>query len=124
MGATTQQRYGAANAYRTTITEYAPDPARPVLSIMAEIASRLLGGRWAGHHYPSGPGTPEESFTGYASAAPTSMTRAVGVGNLGRGANYPDVGLNTMASGISDSEHGDVTRALFAERLRRRGVAM
>lgn len=124
MGATTQQRYGAANAYRTTITEYAPDPATPVRSLMMEIASRLLGGKWAGHHFPSGPGTPEESFTGYAPAAPTSMTRSVGVGNMGRGANYPDINLNNMASGISDSEHNDVVSALFADRLRRRGVGM
>lgn len=121
MGATTQQRYGAANGYRATYTEYAPDPAYPVRHLMSDIAARLTGRR--GGTYPPGPGTPETSFTGYSPKAPHSMTRGV-AGNLGGGRAYPDEALNTMASGRSDSQHNDVVNAIFADRLRRRGVAL
>lgn len=121
MGATPQRRYGASNAYSWTITEFAPDPATPVRHLMADIAARLTGRR--GGTYPPGPGTAETSFTGYLPKAPTSMTKSVG-GNLGGGRPYPDEALNTMASGLSDSDHGDVVRAMFADRLRRRGVSL
>lgn len=120
---TPQQRYGAANAYRATYTEYAPDPARPVRSLMADIASRLHLTRSPSSQYGPGPGTPEVSFTGYSPKAPVSLQRTA-IQGLGGGRPYPDEGLNTMASGLSDSQHNDVVNAIFADRLRRRGVAL
>ena len=122
MGATPQRRYGAANAYTLSFTEYAPDPARPIRHLMADIAARLTGRR--GGTYPPGPGVPETSFTGYSPKAPTSVTRSIAGAGMGGGRAYPDEALNTMASGLSDSDHADVVNALFADRLRRRGVAM
>jgi hypothetical protein len=118
-----QQRYGAANAYRATYTEYAPDPALPVRSLMGHIARRLMLLPSPSSNYGPGPGTPETSFTGYSPKAPVSMPRAT-IQGLGGGRPYPDEGLNTMASGLSDSQHADVVNALFADRLRRRGVAL
>lgn len=120
---TPQPRYGAANAYHATYLEFADDPARPVRALMWDIASRLVGGRRSGHVYPSGPGTPEEAFTGYATPGPVSMPRAT-IRGMGAGTHYQDTALNVMASGISDTDYGDVTRALFADRLRRGGVRL
>lgn len=122
MGATPVRRFGAANAYELSFTEYAPDPAAPVRSLMSDIATRLTGRR--GGTYPPGPGVPETSFTGYATPAPTSMPRTSQRGLLGSGRVYPDEGLNVMASGLPDADHNDVVNALFANRLRRRGVSM
>lgn len=121
---TPQQRYGAANAYRVTVTEYAPDPAAPVRSLMGDIARRLLLLPSRSSNYGPGPGTPSNSFTGYSPAAPHSMPRATISNGFGGGRPIPDQGLNTMASGLSDSQHADVVNALFADRLRRRGVAL
>jgi hypothetical protein len=120
-----QQRYGAANAYRATYTEYAPDPALPVHSLMSSIARRLLPTRTPSRSsvYGPGPGTPEVSFTGYSPPAPQSMPRAT-ISGVGGGRPIPDAALNTMASGLSDSQHNDVVNAIFADRLRRRGVAL
>lgn len=118
-----QQRYGAANAYRVTYTEYAPDPALPVRSLMADIARRLLLLPSRSSNYGPGPGTPSTSFTGYSPPAPRSMPGAA-IQGLGGGRPYPDEGLNTMSSGRSDSQHNDVVNGIFADRLRRRGVAL
>lgn len=116
-------RYGPANAYRATYTEYAPDPALPVRSLMTDIARRLLLMPSRSSSYGPGPGTPENSFTGYSPKAPQSLPGSA-IQGLGGGRPYPDEGLNTMASGLSDSEHNDVVNAIFADRLRRRGVAL
>lgn len=125
MGATPSQRYGASNAHLVTYVEYAPDPARPVWALMRDIASRLIigPGRRGGHVYPPGPGTPEVSFTGYATPGPVSMPRSV-IKGLGAGLIYPDTALDVMAAGVADSGYGDVTRALFADRLRAKGVQL
>lgn len=118
-----RQRYGAANAYRATYTEYAPDPALPVRALMGDIANRLRLLTSRGSNYGPGPGTPSNSFTGYSPAAPQSMPRAT-IEGIGGGRPIPDQALNTMSSGLSDSQHSDVVNALFADRLRRRGVAL
>jgi len=118
-----QQPRGAANAYRATYTEYAPDPATPVRSLMGDIARRLRLVPSPSSVYGPGPGTPETSFTGYSPPAPHSLPRST-IQNIGGGNPIPDVNLNTMASGLSDSNHADVVNAIFADRLRRRGVAL
>lgn len=122
---TSPRRYGPANAYRATYTEYAPDPAAPVRSLMSTIARRLLPTATPSRSsvYGPGPGTAEVSFTGYSPPAPHSMPRAT-IQGIGGGRPIPDEGLNTMASGLSDSQHTDVVNAIFADRLRRRGVAL
>lgn len=122
MGLAAQRLYGASNAYPTTIIEYAPDPARPVRGLMADIAARLTGGR--GGTYPAGPGTPETSFTGYAPQAPTSLVYATQPGLGGAGRPYADHGNNTMSSAVSGGPTSSLTMQMFAERLRRQGVSL
>lgn len=117
------QPRGPANAYRVTVTEYAPDPALPVRSLMSDIARRLRLIPSPSSNYGPGPGTPETSFTGYSPPAPHSLPRAT-IQGIGGGNPIPDQALNTMASGLSDPNHDDAVRAMFADRLRRRGVAL
>lgn len=118
MGRSPQQRYGASNAHCITIVDYAPEPAPAVRGLMNDIADRLMGRR--GGAYPPGPGTPETSFTGYQTPAPSSIVNAL-QSQIGRGRIYPDDALNTMSSGLSNQPSASTTRAMFADRMRRRG---
>lgn len=121
MSLAAQRLYGASNAYPTCIIEYAPDPARPVRSLMADIGARLTGRR--GGTYPAGPGTPETSFTGYAPEAPSSVVYATQPGLTGAGRPYADHSA-TMSSSVSGGPTSSLAMAMFAERLRRQGVAL
>lgn len=120
MSLAAQRLYGASNAYPMVIVEYAPDPARPVRNLMADIAARLTGRR--GGTYPAGPGTPETSFTGYAPAAPSSVVYAAQSGT-GAGRPYADHSA-TMSSAVSGGPTSSLALSMFAERLRRQGVTL